>query len=102
MWQADAVVEVIDALREAGVLTAPPRGFLESGDRQRSRLAWIHAYVESHAASAEELAYLANTLIAGCSIQARVFTPQEASDAAAAFCNLGLENWPHHWPDRDL
>ena len=62
----------------------------------------IHAYVESHAASGEELAYLANTLIAGCSIQARVFTAQEASDAAAAICNLGLENWPHHWPDRDL
>ena len=35
-------------------------------------------------------------------IQARAFTPQEASDAAAAICNLGLENWPQRWPDRDL
>lgn len=52
--------------------------------------------------SAEELAYLANILVAGCSIQARAFTAQEASDAAAAICNLGLENWPHHWPCRDL
>ena len=52
--------------------------------------------------SAEELAYLANTLIAGCSIQARAFTAQEGSDAAATICNLGLENWPHHWPDQDL
>ncbi len=45
----------------------------------------------------EELAYLANTLMAGCSIQARPFTAQEASDAAIAICNLGLENWPSHW-----
>ena len=33
----------------------------------------------------------------GCSIQGRPFTPQEASDAALAVCNLGLENWPPHW-----
>jgi hypothetical protein len=45
----------------------------------------------------EELTYLANSLMAGCSIQARPFTPQEASDAAVAVCNLGLENWPLHW-----
>ena len=32
----------------------------------------------------DELAYLANTLMAGCSIQARPFTTQEASDAALA------------------
>jgi hypothetical protein len=35
--------------------------------------------------------------VAGCSIQARPFTVQEASDAAAAVCNLGLENWPPRW-----
>jgi hypothetical protein len=97
-----AIAEVVDVLRDAGVLTPPTRGLLESGNPQTSTLAWIQAYVESHAASAEELAYLANTLIGGCSIQARAFTAQEASDAAAAICNLGLENWPHHWRDRDL
>jgi hypothetical protein len=100
--EPNAIAEVVDVLREAGVFTAPPRGLLEGTDRQTSSLAWIRPYVESHAASAEELAYLANTLIAGCSIQARAFTAQEASDAAAAICNLGLENWPHHWSDRDL
>jgi hypothetical protein len=41
-----------------------------------------------------EMAFLANTLIAGCSVQSRPFTAQEASDAAAAICNLGLEHWP--------
>jgi hypothetical protein len=45
-----------------------------------------------------ELGFLANTLVAGCSIQSRPFTPQEASDAAACICNLGLECWPAHWP----
>ena len=40
-----------------------------------------------------ELAFLANTLLAGCSVQSRPFTPQEASDAAACICNLGLECW---------
>jgi Family of unknown function (DUF6178) len=100
--EAGAMAEVVDALREAGVFTAAPRGLLESGDREPSRLAWIQAYIESYAASGEELAFLANTLMAGCSIQARAFTAKEASDAAAAICNLGLENWPRHWSDRDL
>ncbi len=45
----------------------------------------------------QELAYLANAIVAGCSLQARPFTAQEASDAAVATCNLGLENWPPHW-----
>ena len=49
----------------------------------------------------QELAYLANTIVAGCSIQARPFTAQEASDAAVAVCNLGLENWPPHWLQAD-
>src|SRR5690606_23627774 len=54
----------------------------------------------------EELVYLANTLVAGCSIQSRPFTPQEALDAAAAVCNLGIENWGienwgiENWPAR--
>src|SRR5262249_16159685 len=51
----------------------------------------------AYSARNEELAYLANTLMAGCSIQGRPFTAQEASDAAIAVCNLGLENWPLRW-----
>ena len=41
-----------------------------------------------------ELALLANVLLAGCSVQSRPFSPQEASDAAACICNLGLECGP--------
>jgi len=37
----------------------------------------------------------------GCSVQSRPFTPQEASDAAAGICNLGLEHWPRAG-ERDL
>ena len=48
----------------------------------------------AHLARSRELAFLANTLIAGCSVQSRPFTPQEASDAAIGICNLGLEHWP--------
>jgi hypothetical protein len=45
----------------------------------------------------EELTYLANTIVAGCAVQGRPLTAQEASDAAVAVCNLGLENWPAQW-----
>ena len=46
---------------------------------------------DAYLARSRELAFLANTLMAGCSVQSRPFTPQEASDAAVAICNLGLE-----------
>ena len=39
----------------------------------------------------EELAYLANVLLSGCSFRSRRFRPVEAADAALAVCNLGLE-----------
>jgi hypothetical protein len=39
------------------------------------------------------LAFLANALMAGCSVQARPFTQREASDAARATCHLGHELW---------
>ena len=93
---------VVEVLRDAGVLLAQPRALLGSGDQQTSRLSWIEVHVASHPASAEELAYLANAIVTGCSIQGRAFTTQEAADGAAAICNLGLENWPSHWSDADL
>ena len=93
---------VVEVLREAGVLGPQPRALLGAADRQVSRLALIQAHVGSHPAAAEQLAYLANTIISGCAVQGRPFTPAEASDGAAAICNLGLENWPSHWSGRDL
>jgi uncharacterized protein DUF6178 len=98
---ADATASVIDALVEAGLVPQQPRALLESGESDESRLALLRTHMQAardadHAAyttRSQELAYLANTIVAGCSIQARPFKPQEASDAAAAICNLGLENW---------
>jgi len=101
----DAVTAFVDVLREAGVLPQPPRALLEAPQDHAPRLARIRALMQRareidenvHSIRTEELAYLANTIVAGCSIQARPFTPREASDAVAAACNLGLENWPARW-----
>jgi hypothetical protein len=113
----------MELLTEAGVMPERPRALLEGADadpqvrlrakrcgetspearRRRAagltRLRRLMAYVrDTHEAAyftrSRELAFLANTLLAGCSVQSRPFTPQEASDAAAAICNLGLEHWP--------
>jgi hypothetical protein len=100
--EGDVIAGVVEVLRDAGVLTEQPRALLASAEGATSRLALIRSYVASRAASAHELAYLANTIIAGCSIQGRPFTTREASDAALAICNLGLDNWPQRWRDRDL
>jgi len=103
-----ALVDVLAVLNDAGVLAPqPPRALLDGPQGDSSRLARIKALMlcareRNYAAfsiRSEELAYLANTIVAGCSIQARPFAVQEASDAAVAACNLGLENWPRPLPD---
>ena len=100
--ESDEMAVVVEVLREAGILTPEPRALLGPSDRQPARLSLIKAHVASHPNSAEELAYLANAIAAGCSLQGRPFTTREAADGTAAICNLGLENWPPQWPDRDL
>jgi hypothetical protein len=85
----------------------PPRALLKGTHSQPERLARIRVLMEyvrdnddtMYAVRSHELAFLANTLMAGCSIQSRSFTPQEASDAAVGVCNLGFEHWPARWPD---
>ena len=58
----------------------------------------MHHDETAYLARSRELAFLANTLAAGSSVQSRPFTPQEASDAAACICNLGLESWRARGP----
>jgi hypothetical protein len=102
---AESVGAVYELLLDAGIISQSPRALLtrskESAPRLneiKTRLEFAHDQNDSvYLARNEELAYLANVLIAGCSLQARPFTVQEASDAAIAICNLGLENWPLHW-----
>jgi hypothetical protein len=101
---AAALASVVELLQGAGIVQ-PPRALLGGAQRQAPRLGLIQAHLQhllehdraTYATRNEELAYLSNAIVAGCSIQARAFTPQEASDAAVAICNLGLENWPATW-----
>lgn len=94
----DAVIEL---LVEAGVMPERPRALLAAGPAGTStpRLLLLKQMLESqryrddsaYLTRSRELAFLANILLAGSSIQSRAFTPAEASDAAACICNLGLE-----------
>jgi hypothetical protein len=95
---------VLELFAEAGLGAERSHARLEAADggprgARLTRLRRLMAYVRDTHETAyftrgRELAFLANTLLAGCSVQSRPFTPQEASDAAAAICNLGLEYWP--------
>jgi hypothetical protein len=106
------VAAMVDVLREEGVIPQAPRALLGAAAEPAPRLARIQAHMQALAgtdlsayhARMGELAFLANTLMAGCGFQTRTFTEQEASEAAAALCNLGFENWPARWlpAPRDL
>ena len=105
----DSIDAVIDLLAEAGLMPERPRALLEGTAPQPSRFTEMRrlmAYLRdtddaAYFKRSRELAFLANTLMAGCSVQSRAFTAQEASDAAVGICNLGLEHWPARWPDAD-
>jgi hypothetical protein len=47
-----------------------------------------------------ELAYLANVLVTGCSVEGRGLRPLEAAHAAVAACNLGIERLLQDEPSR--
>ncbi len=96
------VTAFLATLHEDGVTLSPrPTLFLKEMDGDGTRRARIRAqlqYVLEHDAAAysrrkEELAYLANVLVAGCAFRSRRFRAVEAADAVLAICNLGLENW---------
>jgi len=50
-----------------------------------------------HAMRSAEHAFLANTFLASASMQSRPFSSAEASEAVAAVCALGRQNWPDRW-----
>ena len=109
---SESIGEVVDLLVEAGVVPGRSRAQLEGTVpdpvyplplRVRSLMEYVRdasdtAFLARH----RELAFLANTLIAGCSIHSRPFTPQEASDAALGVCNLGIESGPGREPGTAL
>ena len=103
-----AIDAVIEPLAEAGVMPDRPRALLEAADEapraarvpllRRLMKFVLHHDEIAYLTRTREFAFLANTLVAGSSVQSRPFTPQEASDAAACICNLGLECWATRWP----
>jgi Family of unknown function (DUF6178) len=105
---AASIDAVIELLAEAGLMPDRPRALLEAADedpraaripRLRRLMKFVlHHNETAYLARSRELAFLANTLLAGSSVQSRPFTPQEASDAAACICNLGLEYWSARRP----
>jgi hypothetical protein len=102
---SDAAAALADVLLEAGIIAQQPRALLTGLQDHTSALRHIRAQMQFvfdwapnvYARRNEELTYIANTIMAGCSLQGRAFTTQEAWDATAAICNLGLENWPPGW-----
>ncbi len=94
-----------DVLVDEGILPPPPRALLEAPVDRPERLARIQSHLRyvhdlapvAYLTRTQELAYLANTLVAGCAVQGRAFTLEQASEASVAACNLGLEHWPARW-----
>jgi hypothetical protein len=105
---ATSIDAVIELLTEAGLMPERPRALLEAADEdpRSPRLPILRRLMEfvrhhdeaTYVTRSRELAFLANTLLAGCSVLSRPFTPGEASEAAACVCNLGLECWPASSP----
>lgn len=98
----ESIEAVMELLTEAGMMPERPRALLDAADTdpQAARLAHLRRLMTHvrdtdetvYFTRSRELAFLANALLAGCPVQSRPFTPQEASDAAAGICNLGLEH----------
>jgi hypothetical protein len=92
----DVVAEV---MAEAGIAPRAPRALLGPAADDGARVVPLEALMEyvlaSHPAAYlarnQELTFLANALLAGCSVYARAFTIQEAWDAAVGVCNLALD-----------
>jgi hypothetical protein len=110
---AASLETVAEVMAEAGIAPPQPRALLGPGDAAAARLTPIEPLMEyvlaSHPAAYlarnQELTFLANALVAGCSVYARAFTIPEAWDAAVGVCNVGLDRGTlpdAHLVDHDL
>ena len=104
----EAAAALFDILLDAGIIAQPPRALLSGSQDQPApppahpgaNAIRVRLQPRAYARRNDELTYLANTLMAGCALQGRPFTTQEAWDAAVAVCNLGLQSWPPLWIQR--
>ena len=107
---SESIDAVVNLLAEAGLVPGRPRALLEGAAPQPQGLTHVRKLMDyirdtddtAHLARSGELAFLANALMSGCSVQSRPFTAQEASDAAVGICNLGLERLGSTLPDSFL
>ncbi|HET6958130.1 MAG TPA: DUF6178 family protein [Vicinamibacterales bacterium] len=92
----DVVAEV---MAEAGIAPAQPRALLGPAEALGARITPLEPLMEhvlaahhvAYLARNQELTFLANALLAGCSVHTRALTIQEAWDAVVGVCNIGLE-----------
>jgi hypothetical protein len=95
----DAVAAV---MAEAGIAPTPPRALLGPAAADTAALMALEplmqcaftAHPVAYLTRNQELTFLANALLAGCSVYGRPFTIREAWDAAAGVCNLSLDRGP--------
>jgi hypothetical protein len=106
---ASRVHELIALLQDDGSLPPAHVALLAPPPGASDRHARLRAFLDqerpkgAQARLLEELGYLGNVLVAGCSFQSRRFRPAEAAEAVLCACNLGLEIWPRRWSEpRDL
>jgi len=96
---SETIDAVVDLLAGTASGSARPRALLGPAPADEARVTPLQPLMEyvhdtDHAAyftRSRELAFLANALVAGCSVYSRPFTTQEAWNAAVGICNLGLE-----------
>jgi hypothetical protein len=96
---SESIAAVVELLAEPGIAPSRPRALLgpvEADEPRLTPIAPLMEYVHDHdqgayVARSRELGFLANALVAGCTVHARPFTAREAWDAAVGTCNLGLE-----------
>ena len=99
---ASSLETFAEVMAEAGIAPRQPRALLGPADVETHRLSPLEPLMEhvfaahpaAYGARNQELTLLANALLAGCSVYERPFTIQEAWDAAAGVCNLGLDGGP--------
>jgi len=99
---AEESAVLAELIAEARLIEQQPVALLGAGNSEHEAVRLPHlTRVMSHLRSrnenlfitrGSELAFLANALLEGCSLQQRPFTPSEAAAAAADICNRGLEN----------
>lgn len=100
--KATRLTRLVEQLDEAEVPREARQNLLAGGTAPRSSEAdalFKRAVVELHASHPklhllrmDELSYLGNVLVAGCSFAGRRLRPFEAVEAVVATCNLGLEH----------